>query len=177
MGDPGVNEERERGDHLRWRMLGLPRAGSWRTGRDRVRASASERTPKVIRGYSALAALCALAVLPAADQKRVVVRGAGSESCAQYIQAYDQYRSLVGSGATASQAITTYLQYEAWIQGYLFGVDSWNRGVIRDFDRAGMQLWVYGYCQQHSAQLIADAALAFYRGLGGPSPTGGNAPN
>jgi hypothetical protein len=130
----------------------------------------------VIRGCFALAALCALAIFPAAVQKRVVVRGGGSESCAQYVQAYDQYRALVASGTTASQAITNYLQYEAWIQGYLFGVDSWNRGGIRDFDRTGMQLWVYGYCQKNPAQLIADAALAFYRGLGGPSPTG-NAPN
>jgi hypothetical protein len=40
-----------------------------------------------------------------------------------------------------------------------------------------MQLWVYGYCKKNPAQLIADAALAFYRVLGGPSPTGGNAPN
>jgi hypothetical protein len=125
----------------------------------------------VIRGCSALAALCALAVFPAAVQKRVVVRGAGSESCAQYVQAYDQYRTLVASETTASQAITNYLQYEARIQGYLFGVDSWNRAEIRAFDRAGMQIWVYGYCQKHSLQLIADAALAFYRELGGPSPT------
>lgn len=131
----------------------------------------------MIRGCSALAALCALAIFPAAVQKRVVVRGAGSESCAQYVQAYDQYRTLVASGTTASQAITNYLQYEAWIQGYLFGVDSWNRGEIRGFDRAGMQIWVYGYCQKHSLQLIADAALAFYRELGGQSPTGGNGPN
>jgi hypothetical protein len=136
----------------------------------------------VIRSCSVLVALCAFAIFPATAfpavvQKRAVVRGAGSETCAQYIQAYDQYRTLSASGTTASQAITNFLQYEAWIQGYLFGVDSWNRGEIRDFDRAGMQLWVYGYCQKHSLQLIADAALAFYRELGGPIPTAGNPPN
>jgi hypothetical protein len=130
----------------------------------------------VIRGCSALVALCAFAILPAAVQKRVVVRGAGSESCAQYVQAYHQYRAPSASGATASQAITNFLQYEAWIQGYLFGIDSWNRGEIRDFDRAGMQLWIDGYCQKHAVQLIADAAEAFYRELGGRIPTGGNPP-
>ena len=130
----------------------------------------------MIRSCSALVAVCVFAIFPAAVQKRVVVRGAGSESCTQYVQAYDQYRTFIASGTTASQVISNYLQYEAWIQGYLFGVDSWNRDKITDFDRAGMQVWVYGYCQRHSPQLIADAALAFYRELGGPSPTQGNPP-
>ena len=122
-----------------------------------------------------LFALCAFAICADAAQKRVVVRGAGSESCGQYVKAYDQYRALAGtvaSGTTTSQAIANYLQYQAWIQGYLFGVDSWNRSPIRDFDQARMQLWVYDYCQKHPVELIADAALAFYRELGGPSPTG-----
>lgn len=134
-----------------------------------------KRHAKVIRGCSVLVALCAFAIFPGAAQKRVVVRGAGSQSCGQYVQAYDQYRALAGtvaSGTMTSQAIANYLQYEAWIQGYLFGVDSWNRRQIRDFDRAGMQLWVYGYCQKHPFELIADAALAFYQELGGPSPMG-----
>jgi len=71
-------------------------------------------------------------------------------------------------------AIGTYEQYEAWIQGYLYGVDSWNAGQIRQFDRAGLQLWVYNYCQQHPLELVVNAALAFYKEVGGPTPTGGN---
>jgi hypothetical protein len=74
----------------------------------------------------------------------------------------------------ATQATSNYAQFEAWIQGYLFGVDSWNKHQIKNFDRAGMQLWVYTYCQKHPLDIVANAALAFYRELGGPIPTGGD---
>jgi len=103
--------------------------------------------------------------------------GAGGASCATYVQAYDAYRPFIGTnegGVVALQATANYWQYEEWIYGYLDGVDSWNQGKIRDFDRAGMELWVYQYCQQHPIDVVINAALAFYRNLGGPIPTGGN---
>jgi hypothetical protein len=119
-------------------------------------------------------------MLPADAQKPTSVRGAGAQSCGQYVQAYDQYRPFANGntgGVMASAAIGNYAQYEAWIQGYLFGVDSWNRQQLRDFDRAGMQLWIYNYCEKRPLEIIANAALAFYRTLGGPIPTGGDRSN
>jgi hypothetical protein len=121
--------------------------------------------------------LASIAQDPAIAQRPEVIRGAGSFSCGAYVQAYDAYRPFAGGndgGMIASQATSNYAQFEAWIQGYLFGVDSWNKHQIKNFDRAGMQLWVYTYCQKHPLDIVANAALAFYRELGGPIPTGGD---
>jgi hypothetical protein len=114
--------------------------------------------------------------VPSLAQKSTIIRGVGTMSCANYIQAYDAYRPFIGNetGIGASVAIGNYEQYEAWIQGYLFGVDSWNKRQVRQFDRAAMQVWVYDYCQKHPLALVANAALAFYREIGGPVPTGGD---
>jgi hypothetical protein len=120
----------------------------------------------------------AVASIPsvAATQKTVALRGAGGESCAAYVQAYDAYRPFIGNeqGIVASRAYENFYQYEAWIQGYLFGVDSWNKKPIKLFDRSAMQLWVYNYCQKKPLDVVANAALAFYKEIGGPTPTGGN---
>jgi hypothetical protein len=131
---------------------------------------------------SAIAAsvLSLTAVNPVMAQKNVSVRGAGSFSCAVYVQAYDAYRPFADGnegGVVAQTAAADFMPYEAWIQGYLFGVDSWNKDQIRSFDRAGLQLWVYNYCQKHPLDIVANAALAFYRSLGGPIPTGGDQPH
>jgi hypothetical protein len=111
-------------------------------------------------------------------QKQTFVRGAGGQSCASYVQAYEAYRPFIGNetGIGASVAIGDYEQYEAWIQGYIFGVDSWNKRPLRHFDRAAMQVWIYDYCQKHPLEIVANAALAFYREIGGPVPTGGDGP-
>jgi hypothetical protein len=42
------------------------------------------------------------------------------------------------------------------------------------FDRAAMQVRIYAYCQKRPLEIIANAALAFYKDIGGPTPTGGD---
>lgn len=129
------------------------------------------------REFSASIAV-ALVVLasPASAQKPTTIRGAGGFSCATYVQAYDTYRPYIGNedGLAAEAAVQNYAQYEAWLQGYLFGVDSWNKKQIKPYDRAELQVWVYDYCQKHPMDIIANAGLAFYRAVGGPIPTGGD---
>jgi hypothetical protein len=148
-----------------------------------VAATFGERRIAMARiAYSVLAILMLVfsATTSVFAQKTEVLRGAGSASCGAYVQAYDDYRPFANAnsvGLGASAAIGNYAQYEAWIQGYLFGVDSWNKRQIKKFDRAGMQLWFYNYCQQHPLTQIVNAALAFYRELGGPVPTGGDVSN
>jgi hypothetical protein len=114
--------------------------------------------------------LCAAAALPAAAQ-----RGAGGLSCGQYVQAYDRYQlAATTRGPGAEAAIANFAQYESWIEGYLFGVRSWDGLPTRAFDRAGLQLWVYNYCQMDPLDVVANAALAFYRSIAVSPPTAGD---
>lgn len=153
----------------------------WR-GRAVVRCEAPVTmgvTMRRVLWLSSISFLLAVAFAPTEleAQKPVVLHGAGGGSCGKYVQVYDAYKPY-SDGNTgdvlAWQATANYWQYEQWIEGYLFGVDSWNRREIRSFDEAGMQLWIYNYCQKHPIDPVANAALAFYRELGGPTPTGGN---
>lgn len=118
----------------------------------------------------------ALCTSAAVAQKHEFVRGAGGSSCATYVQVYDAYKPFIGNeaGLVATQAYENYGQFESWLQGYLFGLDSWNKGQIRQYDRASMQIWIYDYCQRKPLDIVANAGLAFYREVGGPIPTGGD---
>lgn len=118
----------------------------------------------------------ALSASPTSAQKYTNIWGAGGLSCATYVQAYDAYRPYIGNedGLAAQAALRNYAQYEAWLQGYMFGVDSWNKKQIKPYDRAELQVWVYDYCRKHTMDIIANAGLAFYRAVGGPTPTGGD---
>ena len=130
-----------------------------------------------VRSHLVTACMFVLVTSCASAQRNVTIHGAGGASCGTYVQVYEAYRPFIGTndgGIVASQATANYWQYEEWIEGYLYGVDSWNQSTIRDYDRAGMQLWVYQYCQQHPLDVVANAALALYRNLGGPIPTGGD---
>jgi hypothetical protein len=105
-------------------------------------------------------------------QTPVVIHGAGAKSCGTYVSAYDTYRPFSGGdgqigGIAAMQASAAFWQYEEWIDGYLVGVASWNMRPIRDYDRTGMQLWIYNYCRQKPLDVVANAALALYKELGG----------
>ena len=123
---------------------------------------------------------CALAMFaetPTEAQKPTTIHGAGGSSCGQYVQVYDAYRPFRDEntgGVIGWQARANYWQYEEWIEGYLFGVDSWNKRQVRNYDEAAMQVWFYNYCQKQPLDVVANAALAFYKELGGPTPTGGN---
>ena len=104
------------------------------------------------------------------EEMRVAVHGAGAYSCARFVQVSDAY-SPFANGSDGSQAAwqasSAYWQFEQWIDGYIFGVDVKNSRPARNWDRAGMQLWMYSYCQKQPQELIANAARAFYATLSG----------
>jgi hypothetical protein len=67
----------------------------------------------------------------------------------------------------ASVAIGNYAQVE---RGFRVVYSDWRRGntrPVRDYDNVGMQLWIYNYCRQHPLDVVATAALALYKELGG----------
>lgn len=37
-----------------------------------------------------------------------------------------------------------------------------NADVLRDWDEVGMREWIYGFCQKHPSEIVANAALAFF---------------
>jgi hypothetical protein len=116
----------------------------------------------------------------AGAQKPAIVYGAGGLSCGAYVLAYDEYRPFRESnsgGLPAWSAALKYKQFELWIEGCLSGVDSWNPKQVRQFDEAGLELWIYKYCRSHPIDVVINAALAFYRFLGGPAPIGGDRAN
>ena len=61
------------------------------------------------------------------------------------------------------------LQCEQWIEGYIFGMETniRNADVLRDWDEVGMREWIYGFCQKHPSEIVANAALAFFEMLSG----------
>jgi len=123
-------------------------------------------------------AITLLALVPSiseptfAQDKPVAIHGAGSSSCGKYVEVYDAYRPFIdgnAGGVVAWQATANYWQYEEWIEGYIFGMDTrvYRAHPLRDWDQAGMRVWVYNYCQKHPIDVVANAALAFFKELGG----------
>ena len=107
-----------------------------------------------------------------AQGKPVAIHGAGSSSCGKYVEVYDAYRPFIdgnSGGIVAWQATANYWQYEEWIEGYIFGMDTrvYAAHPLRNWDQAGMRVWIYNYCQQHPVDVVANAALAFFKELGG----------
>jgi len=57
------------------------------------------------------------------------------------------------------------LQYEEWIDGYVFGMET-NVGsacVLRDRGQVGMREWIYEFRQKHPPEIVANAALALFQ--------------
>jgi len=121
----------------------------------------------------ALLAIAASNSEPAfAQGKPVAIHGAGGSSCGKYVKVYDAFRPFMDGSAgdfVAWQATADYWQYEEWVQGYIFGMDTRVYGArpLRDWDQAGMRLWIYNYCQKHPVDNVANAALSFFKELGG----------
>jgi hypothetical protein len=109
-----------------------------------------------------------------AQEKPVMVHGAGGSSCGKYVEVYDAYRPFIDGNGNAGgivgwQATANYWQYEEWIEGYIYGMDSrvYNARPLRSWDQAGMRVWIYNYCHKHPVDVLANAALAFFKELGG----------
>ena len=104
--------------------------------------------------------------------KPMVVHGAGGSSCGDYVVAYDAYRPFIegkSGGILEWQAEANYWQFEEWVNGYIYGMETrlYAQPPLRPWDEAGMRLWIYDYCQRHPIDVVANAALAFYKALGG----------
>lgn len=106
-----------------------------------------------------------------AQTKPVTIHGAGASSCGSYVKSYDQFRSVNGQVGTLLDwpAFAHYRQYEEWINGYVFGMETriYKAQPLKAWDRNGMQIWMYNYCQKHPIDVVANAALAFFKALGG----------
>jgi hypothetical protein len=100
------------------------------------------------------------------------IMGAGSLSCGSYVSAYEGYRPYANgvSGLLAMHAATSFFQYEAWIQGYIVGLNAMTAGNMRSIDEAGLQVWVYNYCSAYPLKKVVDAASQLYVELGGTIP-------
>ncbi len=69
-----------------------------------------------------------------AQGKPVAIHGAGGSSCGKYVEVYDAYRPFIdgnSGGIVALQATANYGQYEEWIDGYIFGMDTRVYGALR----------------------------------------------
>ena len=96
----------------------------------------------------------------------------GASTCRDFAEIFDAFRPFLketAHDAVAQRATANYLQYEEWIEGYLFGMGTniHSGGVLRDWDEVGMREWIYGFCQKHPSEIVANAALAFFEMLSG----------
>ena len=92
-------------------------------------------------------------------------------SCGTYVKAYDAFRSKDGKVSSVLDwpDIARYRQFEEWINGYVFGLETrvFKSQPLRPWDRNGMQVWINNYCEKHPLENVANAALAFFKTLGG----------
>jgi len=107
------------------------------------------------------------------QSQSATIRGAGASSCSDYAQVYDAFRPSVdppGDSDSSRRAAAAFFQYEEWIDGYILGLEtgSLGSGVRRDWDRVDVGRWIYIYCQEHRSDIIANAALALFKEMGGP---------
>jgi hypothetical protein len=98
-----------------------------------------------------------------------MVRGAGASTCGDYARIYDAYRSMDSArdSAVSRQATVNFLQYEEWIDGFILGMETSLRGAStpRDWDKVDLSKWVSDYCQNHRSEIVANAALALFKGM------------
>ena len=120
---------------------------------------------------SPLAGLSSFNLTPA-EARSKTPNGAGASTCRDFAEIFDAFRPFIketAHDAVAQRATANYLQYEEWIEGYLFGMGTniHSGGVLRDWDEVGMREWIYGFCQKHPSEIVANAALAFFEMLSG----------
>jgi hypothetical protein len=70
--------------------------------------------------------------------------GAGASACRDFAEIFDALRPFLEDTPTTwsqKRAIANYLQYEEWIEGYFFGMETNIRSarVLRDWDQVGMR--------------------------------------
>jgi hypothetical protein len=101
-----------------------------------------------------IAAALSASVIPASSEA-TTIRGAGASTCSDYVRVYDAFR-LSTDGDVSRRATANFLQYEEWIDG-----------------ATGIK-WTLGngprtICQEHRSDIVANAALALFREMRGPS--------
>jgi hypothetical protein len=112
---------------------------------------------------AALAGVFLVGSAPVRSQEKYVeIHGQGGRSCGSFIKSKQPH--------TLQDSI--HYQDMGWVQGFLFGIDTWNPYTVRHYDYNGLDLWLEEYCKKHPIQILANAALAFYREeIGGRAPT------
>lgn len=110
----------------------------------------------------------------------MTLHGAGASTCRDFAEIFDAFRPFLKE--TAHDAVAQRcLQCEQWIEGYIFGMETniRNADVLRDWDEVGMREWIYGFCQKHPSEIVANAALAFFEMRSGAADrnTDGKSPN
>jgi len=96
--------------------------------------------------------------------------GEGALTCARYVAVVDAFRPYAAGGERSRAALVAegnYWQAEAWMLGYVEGLNSSNGEPMRDYDRASMREWVYAWCKRNPARLLSQASWAFWHEVGG----------
>ena len=87
----------------------------------------------------------------------MTLHGAGASSCRDFAEILDAFRPFVDGTAhdvVAQRTTANYLQYEEWLEGYIFGIETNIRGagVLHDWIKSA---W----------ESVVNAALAFFEML------------
>lgn len=87
----------------------------------------------------------------------MTLHGAGASSCRDFAEILDAFRPFLDGTAhdvVAQRTTANYLQYEEWLEGYIFGIETNIRGagVLHDWDQVGM-----GECRERGACLLRNA--------------------
>jgi hypothetical protein len=109
-----------------------------------------------------------------AEAEPMTLYGAGASPCRNFSEIFDAFRPFLNGAAhdlIAQRATANFLQYEEWIDGYIFGMETNMRSTraLRDWDQASASEWIYGFGQKHPSDIVANAALAFFKTLSGAS--------
>jgi hypothetical protein len=105
--------------------------------------------------------------LPAKAETGYLVWGVGNDSCGSYVQQYP------------SQSNVHYMQ-SSWVQGFVTakneeiianarkrigGKAAAGFDLLRNADTAGLQVWLFNYCQSHPLEPLSHAASEFVNEL------------
>jgi hypothetical protein len=102
---------------------------------------------------------------PRSDEPAVWwVAGIGNDSCGKFLASIEELPTGRGKTLHYPDGNTYYsdsFAYAAWIQGYISGVNAYERQRPIKVDYAGTELWIKKWCEAHPADTLVSAVGHF----------------